>query len=93
MLDDARFSAGDDARPRLALLELRRSELFCAKLGEEGVRRRSPGLRGEFRPGDCSIGAFPIGWRDSRLCGCERRFASLFVCRAALGVPGLEAGC
>jgi hypothetical protein len=91
-LEDVLIKAGDDARPRLALLELRRIELG-AKFGDEGVRRRSVVRRGELSPGDCGMGAFVVAWRERRLCACERRFASLFVCRAALGVPGLEAGC
>jgi hypothetical protein len=84
-VEDLRTSAGEDARLRLAELELRRIGLG-AKLGEEGVRRRSSGYLGEDRPGDRGNGVFVAAWRDMRFSGCERRLASLFVCRAARGV-------
>lgn len=86
-LEDFLTSAGDDDRFRLAVLELRRIELF-GKLGEEGVRWSSEGRLGEFRPGDCGAAVFAAICRDRRFEGCERRFASLFVCRAPRGVPG-----
>jgi hypothetical protein len=50
-VDDFLTSAGDDERLRLTTLELRRSE-SGAKLGDEGVRRRSTGFLGDCRPGD-----------------------------------------
>jgi hypothetical protein len=91
--DDEDFltSAGDDARLRLAVLELRRIAPD-AKLGDEGVRRSSAAGLGDCRPGDCGRGVFVAAWRDMRFSGCERRLASLFVCRAARGVLALAAG-
>jgi hypothetical protein len=90
-VDDFLTSAGEDARLILIVLELLRRELD-AILGDDGARWSSEGLRGEFIPGDCGSGVFVAAWSDSRLCGCERRFASLFVCLALLGVPALAAG-
>jgi hypothetical protein len=90
-VEDLRTSAGEDARLRLAELELRRIALG-AKLGDEGVWRSSPGRLGEDRPGDCGRGVFVAAWRDMRFSGCERRLASWFVCRAARGVLALDPG-
>jgi hypothetical protein len=89
-VDDLRPKAGVEER-KLATLGLRWTA-FALKLGVEGVRRRSAELRGEFRAGDCGSGVFEAECRDRRLRGCERGFASLFVCRAPRGVPGLAAG-
>lgn len=75
---------------KLATLGLRWMAL-ALKLGVEGVRRRSAELLGEFKAGDCGSGVLEAECRDRRLSGCERRFASLFVCRAPRGVPGLAA--
>jgi hypothetical protein len=89
--DDFRPSAGDDDRLRLAELELRRIELG-GSAGDEGVRRGSVGFLGERMPGDCGSGVFVAVWSERRFSGCERRFASLFVCRATRGVPLPAAG-
>jgi hypothetical protein len=90
-VDDFLTSAGEDALLRLIVLELRRIGLG-AYPGEDGVKWSSDGRRGELRPGDCGRGGFVAVWSESRFTERERRFASLFVCRAPLGVPGLAAG-
>jgi hypothetical protein len=90
-VDDFLTSAGEDALLRLIVLELRRIGLGATP-GEAGLRCSSDGRRGEFTPGDCGRGTFVAVWSDSRFTERERRFASLFVCRAPLGVPGLGAG-
>jgi hypothetical protein len=82
--------AGVEER-KLATLGLRWIAL-ALRLGVEGVRRSSAELLGELRAGDCGGGVLEAACRDRRLSGCERRFASLFVCRAPRGVPGLAAG-
>lgn len=87
-LDDFLPSAGEEERFRLATLGLRLSGL-AAKLGDEGVRRRSAGFLGDERPGDCGRAVLEAVWSDRRFSGSERRLASLFVCCAARrGVPG-----
>jgi len=93
-VEDFLTRAGEDDRLRLTVLELRRIELG-GKLGDEGVRRGSAGLLGDCRPGDCGKAVFAAVWRERRFSGCERRFASLFVCRAGWGVflPAPGAGC
>lgn len=61
--------------------------MAAGKLGDDGVRRSSEGRLGEGRPGDCGRGVWDAVCSDKRFSGCERRCASLFVCRAFLGVP------
>jgi hypothetical protein len=88
----------EDFRPKAGVVERKLATLglrwmaLALKLGVEGVRRISAELRGEFSAGDCGSGVLEAVCRESRLRGCEREFASLFVCRSPRGVPGLAAG-
>jgi hypothetical protein len=88
----------EDLRPKAGVVERKLATLglrwiaLALRLGVEGVRRSSAELLDEFSVGDCGSGVLVAVCRESRLRGCERRFASLFVCRAPRGVPGLAAG-
>lgn len=90
-LDDFLPSAGDCDLFREATLALRRIE-SGGMLGDEGVRRSSVGFLGELMLGDCGPWVLVAVWSERRFSGSEGRFASLFVCRAALGVPGPAPG-
>lgn len=88
-LPSTRDGAGDEARFRLTVLELRRSVWGS---GEEGVR--AFGSRGECGPGEGSRRLLVLVCSDRRLTERESELGSLWMCReprrgvVSLGTPG-----
>lgn len=93
-LPSTRPGAGEDARLRLAVLELRRRD--CGR-GEDGVS--AVGSPGECRPGDASHWLLEFACSERRFAEREREFVSLLLYREGprdmllLPAPGDDNDC